>query len=262
MSDLSGKTPLIRSLINAFNILDIILENSKKGLTLSEISEKLGSYKSTTLRMLKTLESINCIIYDQETGRYRLGVHLLELGSGMLEGLDLRREVRPFLEEINRITGEVVHLAILDEDKVVYIDKIETQHVLRLYSRIGKVAPKFCTAVGKVLIAHKVTNYEEYIQTNSLKKYTERSIVDPDKMCRELKDVCSKGYGIDDQEHQDHVRCIAVPIRNYSGNVIAAISVTSPTVRMSLYKLHKIKPFMIDIAEKVSLQLGDIVNVK
>jgi IclR family KDG regulon transcriptional repressor len=259
---MSVKTPLIQTLLVAFDILDTIAQGGGSGSTLSDISEKLGIHKSTALRMLCTLESLNCVVHDIDTGRYRLGVHLLELGSTVLEGLDLRREAKPFLQELSVASGEIVHLAILDQESVVYIEKIEAPHVLTLYSRVGRRAPATCTAVGKVLLAHAKGEFKDCVTRASLVKYTEGTITEPGELVRELNDVKKNGYAIDNEEHEEHVRCVAAPIRNHQGEVIAAVSITGPSVRMTMERIQELVPLVMSGASAISKRLGFVPFVE
>lgn len=255
---MSVKTPLIQTLLVAFDILDTIAEGRDSGSALSDISEKLGIHKSTALRMLRTLENVNCVVCDNDTGRYRLGVHLLELGSTVLEGLDLRREAKPFLQQLSAVSGEIVHLAILDQESVVYIEKIEAPHVLTLYSRVGRRAPATCTAVGKVLLAHAKSGLEDCITRAPLVRYTEGTITDPRELVQELENIKKNGYAIDNEEHEEHVRCVAAPIHNHQGEVIAAVSITGPSVRMSIERIQELVPVVLSGALEISKRLGFI----
>lgn len=250
------KTPLIQTLVVAFDILDTIADGGESGLTLSDISERLEIHKSTALRMLCTLEKLNCVVHDNDTGKYRLGIHLLELGSTFLEGVDLRREAKPYLEELSAASGEIVHLAILDGESVVYIEKIEAPQVLTLYSRVGRRAPATCTAVGKVLLAYADCEFKDRISRGSFMKYTDQTITDPEIFLQELEKVRKNGYAIDNEEHEKHVRCVAAPIWNHEGQAVAAVSITGPSVRMTLERIQELAPVVVSTALDISRRLG------
>lgn len=126
---------------------------ANSGLGISDLAKRVGLHKSTAHRILVALEREGFVVHDPTTGRYRLGLSLLELGSAVLDSLGSKQVARPFLEEIHRACGETVHLAILDEGEVVYIDKIESTRRVRMYSQIRKRPPTHCTGLGKVLLA-------------------------------------------------------------------------------------------------------------
>jgi len=153
-------------------------------------------------------------------------------------------------------TGETVHLAILDENEVLYINKIESLKTIRMYSRVGRRGPVYCTGVGKALLAFQPSHKIEEIIASGLAPQTEHTIVDPETLRRHLADVRARGYAIDNEEIEIGLRCVAAPVRDHSGNVIASISVAGPSQRLTKERLISFSPDVIATADTVSQRLG------
>lgn len=245
---------LVKSVDKAIEILDI-LSSSNGPLGITEISESISLPKSTVSRLLSTLLYRGLVKQEKTTKKYGLGIKLFELGREFLNKLDLRDVVKPFLEELVKEINETGHFVIEDQGEVVYIDKVETTHSLRQYSQIGRRAPLHCTAVGKVILAHK--SKEEInliIKTKGLKRFTDNTITSFERLETELKEVLIKGYAVDNEEIQEHLRCVAAPIFNYNGEVIGAISISGPTIRVK--DVENISEKVKKTAQKISELLG------
>lgn len=197
------------------------------GLGVSELAKRVSLHKSTTHRILTTLEHDGFVTQDLATGRYRLGLALLELGSVVLDGLDVRRMTRPFLEAIHRTCRETVHLAILDEGEVVYIDKIEGTRWVRMHSQIGRRSPAHCTGLGKVLLAWQSSQGIKKVTDRGLRAFTSRTITSPSVLREHLSLVRAQGYAVDNGEHEELIRCVAAPVWDRGGRVTAAISIAT-----------------------------------
>jgi IclR family KDG regulon transcriptional repressor len=247
----------VNSVIRALTVLDLLGKaNGELGTT--EISRELGLHKSTVYRLLLTLVSSGYVEQNPETEKYRLGIHLAELGMTVLNGLDLRRTARPSLLKLADYCAESVHLGILEGHEVVYIDKIDVDRPLIMGSRIGGRSPAYCTGLGKVLLAYIANEkLEQYlIQNPSLRRFTSNSLVDPENLKDHLSRIHAQGYAIDDEEHELGIRCVAVPVRNHRGEVTAAISVSGPTLRMTREKMDQVIPKIIEAGATISSALG------
>jgi IclR family KDG regulon transcriptional repressor len=215
----------VRSVQRAINLLDNLCMAGEMGVT--ELSDATGLHKSTVHRLLATLETEQIVRQNPHNGRYRLGLKLMVLGAAATRSIEIRSIARPHLERLAHITGCTVHLGILDRDHVLYIDKIEAEGSSRLYSQIGRQAPLHCTALGKVLTAYLPRAQQQRLLCSSpLRRYTNRTIVEPTQVLQHLKQVARQGYAVDDGEHEDLVHCYAAPILDEAGQAIAAISVT------------------------------------
>ncbi|MET0236967.1 MAG: IclR family transcriptional regulator [Kibdelosporangium sp.] len=242
-----------QSLDRALTLLGALAEGPR---TLDQLAETIGVHKSTVLRLLRTLESHRFVQRDG-VRYYRLGTALFDLAHRSLEDRDVRRSVEPALRELNAQTGHTVHLASYEDGEVVYIDKFESRHQVRMYSRIGKRAALHCTAVAKVLVsAFPDARRREIAESIEYVKKTENTILTPEAYLAELTTVAARGYAIDNSEHEDFIHCVAVPIRGPRGEVVAAMSLSVPQVLLDLDGLLALVPDLLRTAEKASTECG------
>jgi DNA-binding IclR family transcriptional regulator len=242
-----------QSLDRALTLLAELAEGPK---TLDQLAESVGVHKSTVLRLLRTLESHRFVQRDG-VRYYRLGTALFDLAHRSLEDRDIRRAVEPALRDLNAQTGHTVHLASYEDGEVVYIDKFESRHQVRMYSRIGKRAPLHCTAVAKVLIAALPDQQRRSIAAGlEYPKLTENTITTPEAYVAELARVAERGYAIDNSEHEDFIHCVAAPIKGPRGEVLAAMSLSVPQVLAGLDELLALVPDLLRAAEKASGECG------
>src|SRR5439155_22220775 len=193
-----------QSLDRALALLDELSSGRK---TLDELAVSIDVHKSTVLRLLRTLEGRRFVQRDG-VHHYRLGTALFDLAQRSLEDRDVRRTVEPALRELNERTGHTVHLASSEEGEVVYIDKFESHHAVRMYSRIGKRAPLHCTAVAKVLLAAMPeSRRRSIVSTMDYPRLTENTITSPERYLAELDVVAERGYAVDNAEHEDFIHC-------------------------------------------------------
>ncbi|MBC7342130.1 MAG: IclR family transcriptional regulator [Clostridia bacterium] len=246
----------IQSVARALEILQA-LGAARRDLSVTELAREMGVHKSTVSRLLSTLEAYRFVEQDRETGRFHLGYRISELSAARFSRRDVRSMVRPFLEKLMERSGEVVHLGILDGGKAVYIDKVEGPHGLTLTSYIGRSVYAHCTALGKVLLAYMDPGrVREIIQRVGLPAFTENTITDEAELFQCLEQVRVRGYAIDDEEHERGVCCVAAPVCDAGGAVIAAISLSAPTVRISKKRLPEMIAMVKEAAEEASRALG------
>nr|CEL17856.1 Transcriptional regulator, IclR family [Kibdelosporangium sp. MJ126-NF4] len=237
----------------ALTLLDGLAEGPR---TLDQLAGLIGVHKSTVLRLLRTLESHRFVQRDG-VRYYRLGTALFDLAHRSLEDRDVRRSVEPALRELNAQTGHTVHLASYEDGEVVYIDKFESRHQVRMYSRIGKRAALHCTAVAKILVsALPDERRREIAKGITYEKKTENTIITPEAYLTELATVAARGYAVDNSEHEDFIHCIAAPIRRARGDVLAAMSLSVPKVLLDLDGLLGLVPDLLRAAEKASAECG------
>jgi IclR family transcriptional regulator, KDG regulon repressor len=250
------KENLVKSVSRALHIIDIV-SSEKDGLGVTEIAKQMDINKSSVYRILSTLVQYGYIEQDKETERYKLGYKFLDISSKLLESIDLRREAKPYLRELEKETNEVIHLVVYDQGEVIYIEKLEGTETLRMHSKVGKRAPMHCTGVGKAILAHLPLNVVlEIIERKGLPKHTDFTITDRDALLKELEKVKQKGYALDLEENEYGIRCIAVPIFDYSGNVVAAVSISGPTIRMTDERIEKLQERIRYIGRQISERLG------
>lgn len=249
--------PVIQSVDRALQILDLFDEYERE-LKITEISERLNLHKSTVHSLLKTLRLHRYIEQNPENGKYRLGLKLFERGNYVVHAIDLGTLTKPYLYSLAKQTMQTVHLVTLDEKEGVYIDKVEGGLTSSsVYSRIGRRVPIHCSAVGKALVAHKSPSELNLILTNyKFSRQTDFTITNKEVFLKELVDVRKQGYSVDDQKNELGVYCIAVPIHNYTNEVVAAISISSPIMRFTVKEREKQIELLKENAKSLSTELG------
>jgi IclR family transcriptional regulator, KDG regulon repressor len=256
VSKIMERENMVKSVSRALDIINLV-SLKKDGLGVTEISNQMDINKSSVYRILSTLVKYGYIDQDQETGRYKLGYRFLEISSKLLESIDLRSEARPYLQELEKETNEVIHLVVYDQGEVVYIEKLEGNETLRMHSKVGKRAPMHCTSVGKAILAHLPKNdVLDILERKGLPLHTEHTITDEEEFLQELHKIKQKGYALDLEENEYGIRCIAVPIFDHLGKVVAAVSISGPTIRMTDERIEQLKNSMIPIGHKISARLG------
>ena len=246
----------IKVLNKTFSILGILFQHDSP-MNMTEISEKLELYPSTIHRVLDTLKYWGYVEQDPNTQKYQLGLKLLELGMAKLHQIDLAREAAPYLKELVNQCNETVHLGVLKEEEVLYLAKEESSQTIRMCSYVGKRAPIHCTALGKTLLAYLPEEEKRKIlEQKGLPRFTENTITDKEEFEKELNRIKKQGFALDRGENEKDVYCIAAPIKNYQGKVIAAISISIPVYRIDITKQNYLKEALIEITKKISKRLG------
>ncbi len=245
----------LSSVANSLRLIRAFSEDEYE-IGISDLAKRLGLAKSTVHRLASTLLEQGMLEQNPADGKYHLGLALFELGTMVRRKMDFTVEARPFLRTLMEKTGETVHLAILDHDSILYVITHESKQALRMGSKVGTRAPVHSTAVGKVLLASQLGEEIERIVARGLPQSTPGTIVDAKALRRELALVKAQGYAVDDEESEIGLRAIAAPIRNYSGEVVAAISIAGPVHRMTKKALLSWLRELVEAAEAVSQRLG------
>lgn len=247
----------IRVLDRAIRILSLLSDGKPR--TVNDVSEAIELSPSTTFRLLSTLAYYNYVKRIEHTSQYQLGLACLELASAYQASNDLRQAALPELEALRDEVKETVHLCVLDNMEIVYIEKLPGLHAIGIMSsRVGGRAPAYCTGVGKVLLAYqKPETVQEYFSRHTLVPYTEYTVTDLNQLLQELKLIRERGYSFDRGEHEHEVRCIAVPIFDMSGKPVAALSISGPEARMEpLEKNEDMIQKALQASLNISRQLG------
>jgi len=219
-----------KSFSKLFDIIELVAQ-SPAGMSGKALAEATAIPLSTTFRMLKFMVDKDYLRSDK--GVYTLGVGFVRLGNVAESQNPLIKTARPLLAELSLQTQETVHLAKLQNDKIIYIDKVEGSHLIHMGSLIGKSGPLYCTGVGKVILAfQKPDRQEEMLQTIDYHAFTDHTITDESAMRDELARIRQQGYAIDDCEHEDWIYCVAAPIFDNSGSCIAGISLSGAEMYM------------------------------
>ena len=255
---MSKKAPTypLKALDKSLAILEILSQENSP-LSIAELSKRLCIYPSTIHRILDTLRYWRYVEQDSHTQKYQLGLKVLELGMAKLQGMELVKEAASYLKELQNQLNETVHLAILEEGEVLYLDKRESSQSIRMVSQVGGRLPAHCTGLGKVLLAYlDEEEQEKVIKEKGLFRFTENTITNKKKLREELSKVREQGFAEDRGEHEKDVRCLAAPVKDHRGTVIAAVSLAVPAFRMNASKKKKLKKTLIQAGEDISERLG------
>jgi DNA-binding IclR family transcriptional regulator len=230
-------------------------------LGVSELSRTTGLNKGTAHRLLSALERHRLVEQDGTTGRYHLGLRLWELGNRAVARLELPGPAMPALHQLSADTGETAHLAVLDDGDVLYIAKVESKRPLRIPSQVGRRLPPHCTGIGKVLLAWlPPAELDQLIRRRGLPRFTPYTICDPKDLQSELMLIRHRGYALDREELEQGLRCVAAPIRDRSAQVIAAISVAGPSVRVNEGETPRLAEAVLHAAHSISRILGSPID--
>jgi DNA-binding IclR family transcriptional regulator len=243
----------------ALNILSILSDGKQR--TLKEVSDVIGINKSTVFRFVTTLLNQGYVERDEQNAKYRLGIACLELARAYHESSDVRKIAYEDLERLRDETKETVHLAILDKMEVVYVEKFLGLHAIGIMtSQVGGRSPSYCTGLGKVLLAFEDPDkVRSYYKEKEFYRFSDNTIQNIDTLMDHLDEVRVEGYALDQGEHEPDVRCIAVPLFDFTSGAVAAISVSGPASRMDPLEgqkelITKVK----DSARLISQRLGYI----
>ena len=249
----------IQTVVNAMRLLEEFRDEEELGVT--ALARRLGLHKNNVFRLLATLEQQR-YIEQSPTERYRLGVRSLELGQAFCRSRPLTRRARGFLEDLAARTGESSHLATMREFDVVHLDGVASGQLVQTGLRIGARLPVHCSALGKVLLGCSPEKVREAYDRNvigggSLEKRTAATIVDRHKFFEHLSTVAVRGFAVDQEECAPGLCCAAAPVFDADGNVVAALSVSGPSVRLHEERLlGEIGPLVMAAAEQLSRDLG------
>jgi IclR family KDG regulon transcriptional repressor len=251
---------MVQSIERAFLILDA-LSQQPQGLSLGDLSGKIGLSKGTTHRLVSSISYFDYARQDPSSKKYHLGFKLVELGNLLLRQLDLRNAAKPYLIDLAASVAETVHLVVRDYDEALYIDKVDLhskQAGLQMVSSLGSRIPMHCSSVGKVILAHLSDDeISGIVASQGLSERTANTITDLAELKKHLEIVRRKGYAVDDEENEKGIRCVAAPILNESGKIVAAVSISGPTVRLTMNQIQNTLSGKVrETGMKISRELG------
>jgi len=225
---------LVRTVSKAVDVLEC-LGAERTALSAAQVAECCGLARPTAYRLLGTLAERGYVRQDPASGKFLLGYKVLDLSGKLVDGIELRKRAAPFLQKLGQLSGETVHMAVLEGSDVVYIDKVESTSAVRLHSTIGSRYPAYCTSLGKAILAYLPDEERaQVLKGQSFAKRTERTITDPVEFEAHLQQVRQQGFAIDDEENSEGIRCVGAPIFDFSKKVVAAISVTGLAYRLDV----------------------------
>jgi DNA-binding IclR family transcriptional regulator len=190
-------------------------------------------------------------------GKFRLGLKLFDLGNRAIEQYDLRDRAQPHLRRLVTETEETAHLCILEGAHVIYIDKIEPARSVRMITRIGSSNPAHCTSVGKAILAFlPEERLNEILRRIRFERFTQRTITTPEALRTEIEKTRRRGYAVDDEEFEEGLRCIAVPLLDAQRLPVAAVSISGPSFRVTAQKLPSIANHLLQCVRGISMDMG------
>lgn len=230
-------------------------------LSVTEIARRTGLPRSTAHRAILALKEIGFLDQDRMRDEYRLGLKLFQLGTIVLHNMDLQREAWPFVEALSSLSRETVHLCVFDGERMVFVESAKGGLTgLNNATITMEISPCYCTGVGKATLAHQPPHVIDKVIKLGLKPLSPNTITDAGVLRGELAAIRERGYALDLGEHEVGVHCVAAPIRNLSGQVFAAMSVSGPAERLPPERLHHFAPFVIGHADSVSRRLGFVLD--
>ncbi len=240
----------------AIDVLEIFLTRDDE-ISLSELARLSGLNITTTHRIVVTLAKRGYLSQKQKRQKYSLSTKFLQYSNVLSRRMKIRDIAFPIADALNKMVGESVNIAITDRNEVVYIEHIETNKSLRIFTQVGNRVPLYCTGVGKVFLAQMSDEeLQNSINSTDLLPHTVNTVTDIERLKKELEQVKTEGVATDNEEMEIGVKCIASPVKNSEGNVIAAISVSGPTARLGNKRVNEIKMLVKSCAAEVSRALG------
>ena len=246
--------PVVSAVARAFSVLDRL--SREPCLSLEQLSREVHLAKATAYRLLLTLQSLG-YVRRAERDRWAMTLKLFNTGSRALDHLDPYAAARPVAEELAEHLGETVHMGVLEGDAAVYVLKVESKHTIRMFSRVGRRIPLYCTAIGKVLLAHvDAEERSAVLRSMRLVALTPRTLTSRVAVEAELEKVRRQGFAVDDEEHEHGIRCIGAPVFGHTGAVVAALSASWPSFRFPGEAIGPATRAVRTAADRVSSILG------
>ncbi|MEE3362840.1 MAG: IclR family transcriptional regulator [Anaerovoracaceae bacterium] len=250
-----GNSENIQSVDRALDIIEV-LAVEPEGLGVTEIAGRAGLHKSTAHRIIRTLADRG-YLDKTDDGSYKIGLRFIAAVSCYINSLELQTQARPYLAELTGDLGLTAHLGVLDGDQVVYIEKIDVISSVRIYSQIGVHVHAYCSSLGKILLsAYSGSELRHHMARCSFIKFTENTISGIDELERELVQVRKQGWAIDDEESEINHRCIAAPIYDYRGDIIAAVSASGSNVQLPENKFDEVINYVKNTGMAISREMG------
>jgi len=245
----------VQALDRAFAVLDLLGE-SDIPLGLAQVAASLQLHKSTAHRFLMVLER-HRMVERTASGKFRLGLRLYDLGNRAIEQYDLRDRAQPHLRRLVAETEETAHLCILEAARVIYLDKIEPARSVRMITRIGASNPVHCTAVGKAMLSFlPEERAADVLRRIRFERFTPHTIATVEALRAEMEKTRRRGYAVDDEELEEGLRCIAVPLLDAQRLPVAAVSISGPSFRVTAQKLPLIANQLLQCVRGISTDMG------
>lgn len=252
------RTDIYRSQVldRTFQLLDVLSEEAA-GLSVTELAERLKLHKSTTHRLIMVLEAQRYIARESISGKYHLGPRIIQLGLAGLTRLDLYEVSRPHIRDLMTESGETAHLGILSDCSITTLLTVEGPRTVRTPSTMGMRHAAHSSSLGKAILAFiSEPEAEKFLRENIFEGFTRHTITSPEAFAKELEAIRVAGWSVDDEEAEEGLRCVGAPVRNCSGETVAAISISGPVFRVTRERLPELSVAVMTAAAKISAALG------
>jgi DNA-binding IclR family transcriptional regulator len=252
------KTNSVKSVMKAFQIMEELDKSGELGI--GDLSERLLMDKATVHRLVNTIKNAGYVSQNPENKKYSNSLKLLAMGNRVMGKSGVKHIARPLMEELSEKTGETINLGICIDNKIVYLDKLESSSTIKVDLGIGVSVPIFCSGMGKAILAFTPEEErEEFLKGVTLEKFTEHSIVDRPMLMKELEKIRRDGYSVDDEEYIEGLICFGAPVFDFNGRPIAAVSISCPKYRYDREKhLLLYAGLVTDAARRISVMMGYI----
>ncbi len=228
----------------------------RQPVRIPEIVKAVGLNRANVHRLVATLERLG-YVERLEDGKVHLSYKIFKMGSTVPHSRKLDEVTKPFMHQLSELSGETVNLGVLYADSVIYLDKVEAKQHLRLDHQIGEIDPLYCTALGKVLLSgFSDQDLERFFASVDLRRYTENTIVTREELLKEICEVQRKGYALDLKELDVNLHCIATPICDYRNKLVAALSISGPSIRFTRKKINLLIAPLLEITAQISCKMG------
>lgn len=259
MADVESPTPSgqvrVQAVERAMALLEALAGQTQ--MSLGDLAKAAGVHKSTAYRILHTLMELRYVEQDKNSGHYRAGLRLVEVGGMTMRSWPLHRAAERVMDNVAETLGEAVNLAVEDELRVVYVATVDAHNLLRMQLNVGRRAPLHCTAVGKALLAFSKEMANRLKgSARPLEALTLRTITDWQALEEELARIHQRGFAIDDEEQERGACCVAAPIIDSHGRVAASLGISAPSARLTPQRAEELGPALVQAANAVSLRLG------
>ncbi len=247
----------VQSLVRALALLNRIAELSDDGAHLTDLAQQVGLPSSTAHRLLTTLEQERYVRFHHEGRLWSVGVQAFVVGCTFTKTRSLAGVARPHMRHLMEDGGETVNLAIEDEGEVVYLSQVECRQMMRAFARPGSRVPLHCSAVGKaILSATSDKKLSKILHRHGMPRLTVKTITSPSALRADLERVRASGYAVDDEEHAIGLRCIAAPIFDETGDVVAAVSASGPMARIGDERMAQLGALVLEASRAISADMG------
>ncbi len=245
---------LVQSVDRAISVLEILARRGPSAVT--EIAAELGVHKSTAFRLLVALENRGLVEQVNERGKYQLGFGIVRLAGATAARLDLTQQSRQVCESLANEVGETINVAVYDSGSAVNINQVRGPAAVTSYNWVGQRTPMHATSSGKVLLAHLTREQQDTILKAPLERFTPNSITDPQRLREQLAEVAVRGFAYTLEELELGLNAVAAPIRLYDGSVVASVSASGPSYRLSAARIPEVSDAIMAGAAEISARLG------